>query len=48
MIKKLIYILILGAIGFWIFMPHAIEQTKEEFEAAGVTNTSILDFMGQD
>jgi len=45
MIKKLLYIIVLGIIGYLIFMPTIIEQNKAEFEEAGITQTSVFDFL---
>jgi hypothetical protein len=45
MIKKLFYMIVLGLIGYLIFMPTAIDQNKTEFEDAGALNTSVFDFL---
>lgn len=42
MIKKLFFIIILGAIGYILFMPSALEQVQSEFEVTD-TQASVLE-----
>lgn len=45
MLKKLIYLILVGIIGYMIFVPMAVEKQKDMFQDAGVSNVSVFDFL---
>jgi hypothetical protein len=44
MIKKLFFLILLGALGYILFMPSALEQTQSEFQEAGL-DASVLELL---
>ena len=48
MIKKLALLILVLFLAYYVFLPEAIQKKQEEFQAAGATNTSVLQFLDSD
>lgn len=48
MIKKFLFFLLVLFLAYYFFVPAAIEKKQQEFEAAGVQDTSVLDLLHAD
>lgn len=47
MVKKLFFILILGALGYVLFMQDVVDQTKSQLEEGGA-DASVLQLLDSD
>lgn len=48
MLKKILFFLLVFFLAYYLFLPALIDKKQEEFQAAGVGDTSVLDLLHPD